>query len=504
MARRNHLDDFTRGRMIGKLEEGRTVTSVSAEYGINKSVVSRTWKAFQTTVEKRPTAVNKCHCSATLYSNGATSDAVYCGQMPSQRGLFAHRPERCLRLKVGHRRHCLQWCREHKNWTTDQWSHVLFTDERRFSTRSDSQRVLIWREIGTRFYSSNKERHRYGGPGVLVWGGIMLNGRTELHIFDRGSVTGDRYCEEVLLPHVRLFRGAISPDFIFMDYNDRPHRTLAVEELLESEDITRMDWPAYSPDLNPIEHLWDTLGRRITARLHHPENTQQLKQVLIEEWVLLPQEMLHQLVLRVNAQIAAFERAINTFCDRTCEICTKRCYPNQVTKCPLTETKTHLPNELGNKPVLLLCHHCKKHINSNKVRSPPKAYWNNLDLGLIPRQLQELCQVDIRLLTRIKPFIKIIKFDGLLGQYGFREQAILFAQDLSEVTEKLPNVLPGLNNNLDVIVVTETLENLNILRELSIDRSRVNRALKWLVAENELFKDVVINQESRMEESDYV
>ncbi|GFX24922.1 transposable element Tcb2 transposase [Trichonephila clavipes] len=49
MAGRNHLDDFTRGRMIGKLQEGRTVTSVPAEFGINKSVVSRAWKAFQTT-----------------------------------------------------------------------------------------------------------------------------------------------------------------------------------------------------------------------------------------------------------------------------------------------------------------------------------------------------------------------------------------------------------------------------------------------------------------------
>ncbi|GFV06981.1 transposable element Tc3 transposase [Trichonephila clavipes] len=98
----------------------------------------------------------------------------------------------------------------------------------------------------------------------------MLNGRTELHIFDRGSVTGNRQCEEVLLPHVCLFRGAIGPDFIFMDENARPHRTLAVEELLEREDITRMNWPAYSPDLNPIEHLWDALGRRFAARLHHP------------------------------------------------------------------------------------------------------------------------------------------------------------------------------------------------------------------------------------------
>ncbi|GFT52896.1 uncharacterized protein TNCV_1460041 [Trichonephila clavipes] len=49
MARRNHMDDFTRGRMIRKLEEGHAVTSVAAEFGINKSVVSRAWKAFQTT-----------------------------------------------------------------------------------------------------------------------------------------------------------------------------------------------------------------------------------------------------------------------------------------------------------------------------------------------------------------------------------------------------------------------------------------------------------------------
>ncbi|GFV39195.1 transposable element Tcb2 transposase [Trichonephila clavipes] len=238
--------------MIGKLEKGRTVTSVAAEFGINKSVGSRAWKAFQTTGEKRPTAVSKRHCSAT----GRQVSRFTVARRLHKGGIFARSPERCLPLKVDHQRHRLQWCREHKNWTTDQWSRVLLTDESRFSATSDSQSVLIWREIGTRFYTSNiKERHHYAGPGVLVWGGLMLNGRTELHIFDRGSVTGYRYCEEVLLPHVRLFRGAIGQDFIVMDDNARPHRALAVEELLESEDITRMDWPVYSPDLNPIEHV---------------------------------------------------------------------------------------------------------------------------------------------------------------------------------------------------------------------------------------------------------
>ncbi|GFY10991.1 transposable element Tcb2 transposase [Trichonephila clavipes] len=63
--------------------------------------------------------------------------------------------------------------------------------------------------------------------------------------------------------------------------------------------------------------MWDALGRRITARLHYPENTQQLKQMLIEEWALLPQEMLHQLVLsmrrRCEATIAVLDESRSFF-----------------------------------------------------------------------------------------------------------------------------------------------------------------------------------------------
>ncbi|KFM59886.1 hypothetical protein X975_08280, partial [Stegodyphus mimosarum] len=83
----------------------------------------------------------------------------------------------------------------------------------------------------------------------------MLNGRTELHVFDRCSVTGDHYWQEVILRLVCLFRGAIRADSVFIDDNARPHQTPAVQKLLESEDITRVDWPVYSDDLNPIEHV---------------------------------------------------------------------------------------------------------------------------------------------------------------------------------------------------------------------------------------------------------
>ncbi|GFX68435.1 transposable element Tcb2 transposase [Trichonephila clavipes] len=79
------------------------------------------------------------------------------------------------------------------------------------------------------------------GPEVVVWGGIMLNGWIELNVFDRCSETGDRNCKEVILPHVRLFRSAIGPDFIFMDDNTWPQQTADVQQLLECEDIARMD-----------------------------------------------------------------------------------------------------------------------------------------------------------------------------------------------------------------------------------------------------------------------
>ncbi|GFW11875.1 transposable element Tcb2 transposase [Trichonephila clavipes] len=147
-------------------------------------------------------------------------------------GLFSRRPVRCVPLTPAHRRRRSLWCREHWNWRDNEWGRVLFTDESRFSLSSDSHRILIWRVRGSRNHPSNIiERDRYGGRGVLVWGGIMLGSRTDLHIFDAGSVNGTRYCNEILLPYVRLFRGAMGLQFLFMDDNAPCHCTVAAEQL---------------------------------------------------------------------------------------------------------------------------------------------------------------------------------------------------------------------------------------------------------------------------------
>ncbi|GFV82411.1 transposable element Tc3 transposase [Trichonephila clavipes] len=173
----------------------------------------------------------------------------------------------------------------------------MFSDESRFSLQSDSSRNLIWRAPGTRYHQENTiERHRYGGAGWLVLRRIILGSRTDLHV-QSVTMTGHIYRDVILEQHVRLFRGAMGAEFLFMDDNARPHRANIVDECLQWEDINRMDWPAYSPDLNPIKHVWDMLGRRIAARQLSPTCLPELRRALLDEWCNIPLDQIDNLIL---------------------------------------------------------------------------------------------------------------------------------------------------------------------------------------------------------------
>ncbi|GFT01462.1 transposable element Tc3 transposase [Trichonephila clavipes] len=130
----------------------------------------------------------------------------------------------------------------------------------------------------------------------MVWVGIMMDGRTDHHFFDTGSVTAQRYRDEVLEPYVRLFRGAVGPDFILMDDNAPCHRAVLIDDFLETENIQCMSWPANSPDLNPIEHVWDMFGRPIAALSHPPISITELKRALQEAWNRLSPQLIHHLI----------------------------------------------------------------------------------------------------------------------------------------------------------------------------------------------------------------
>ncbi|GFV48911.1 transposable element Tcb1 transposase [Trichonephila clavipes] len=286
---RRHLDVFTRGQIIGKLEEGRSGTSEAAEFGIANSIVSRLLRHFQTT----GTAIRGFSSSRPRGTTNSDDRNIFL-QARRNRRQTAEKSIDTRHRRLDDRFRVLPWP---KDCTVVVCLHDALYDESRFSLSSDSHRILIWRERGIRNHTSNIiESDRYGVRGVLVWGGIMLGSRTDLHVFDAGSVNGTRYCNDILLPYIRLFRGAMGLQFLFMDDNAPYHRTVAAEQLLESEDIERMDWLARSPDVNPIEHVCDFLGRCLAARTLPPVTIRDLRLALQDEWAALPQQLIDILI----------------------------------------------------------------------------------------------------------------------------------------------------------------------------------------------------------------
>ncbi|GFV01480.1 transposable element Tcb2 transposase [Trichonephila clavipes] len=183
-------------------------------------------------------------------------------------GLYARRPVVCVPLTRQHRTARLQWCREHHSWTEQDWACVLFSDESRFSLSSDCRRQLIWRESGTAYRPENiQEKDQYPTCSIMVWAGIMINGRTALHVVANGTMKGQRYIDEGLLPHSRLFRGAVGDKFVFMDDNATCHRTLAVQGLSRQRG-------------------------QVAGRNYPPTNKNTLIRALTEEWDKLPQQLL--------------------------------------------------------------------------------------------------------------------------------------------------------------------------------------------------------------------
>ncbi|GFW00751.1 transposable element Tcb1 transposase [Trichonephila clavipes] len=252
---RRHLDAFTRGRIIGKLEDSRSMTSVAVEFGIAHSIVSRLWRQFQTTgtairgfSSGRPRGTTPADdryivlqarrnrrqtageiARHTTQATGRRISRLTVARRQHGGGLFARRPVRCVPLTPAHRRRRSLWCREHRNRRDNEWGRVLFTDETRFSLSSDSHRILIWRERGSRNHPSN--------------------------IIERD-------------------RGAMGLQFHFMDDNAPCHHTVAAEQLLES--------------------------RRLAARTLPPVTIRELRLALQDEWAAMPEQLNDTLILSIG------------------------------------------------------------------------------------------------------------------------------------------------------------------------------------------------------------
>ena len=332
MVRLSNLD---KARAIGQLEAGVPQRQVAATFGVSEGMISKLKAKFRETgdVKDRPrsgrprkttaeedrfitrASLRNRRLSATdLQARYArrygrrVSDQLIRNRLHAA-NLRARKPAKKPKMTALHRLARLRFCRQHRQWNLNQWRNVMFSDESRFCLRSLDGRVKVWRRRGERFADCCINRvTAFGGGSVMVWGGISMTGKTRLVVIV-GNLNAMNYRDDILEPVAVPFLNNIGPNAILQDDNARPHRARIINDYLQDEGIERMQWPAVSPDLNPIEHLWDQLGRAVRARVTEATTLADLRRFLVEEWDAIPQVRITRLVSSMRRRCQAVAAA---------------------------------------------------------------------------------------------------------------------------------------------------------------------------------------------------
>lgn len=240
---------------------------------------------------------------ADVHGTLVSSDTVL--RRLRQHNLTSHVPATGPLLDAGHRRQRLEFARAHADWNTNNWQNVLFTDESRFTRYSPDGRQRVWRRPGERYSQCCfSPRVKFGGGGMMVWGGISLEARTDL-IKLQGGINADKYIRQCLEEHVIPYSHFIGEHFKLMQDNAPSHRARITRQYLNDVGVQVLDWPSRSPDLNPIEHIWDILGRRVRQNYGEFQTLEALAQALTNEWQQIPQDAVAILIQSMPERMRA-------------------------------------------------------------------------------------------------------------------------------------------------------------------------------------------------------
>lgn len=330
-------------QVVALIEAGQNQSQVARQLNLSRYAVRRVYQRYQQTGgysrrpgtgRKRATTQRDDRFLVNTSLRNRRLNAVQLGQQLqevrevevsrwtvrrrlAEGGLTAHRPATGPKLTPAHRQARLQFARNHVNWTMDQWQAVLFSDECRMCLHGNDGRGRVYRRSSERFAQCCiSERVSYGGGSCMFWGGISLEAKTELVFITgpdtnrrSGGLTSQRYIEEILEEHVVPFSGFIGDNFVFMQDNARPHTAAIVRQYLEEVEVPVMAWPARSPDLNPIEHLWDELKKRVRGRNAAPTSLRELQTAIKEEWDRVPQDFVKKLISSMKHRMEAVIQA---------------------------------------------------------------------------------------------------------------------------------------------------------------------------------------------------
>ena len=209
-------------------------------------------------------------------------------------GLNGRRPVKKPLISLKNKQHRLEWAKERVGWTAEQWRKVLWSDESKFNLFGNDGIQYVRRPVGTRYdvqYQLPTVKH--GGGSVMVWGAFhagkigplyRIHGKMDRFVFKN-------ILKNVLVPFIKQ---GMPRGWMFQQDNAPKDTAGICKDFIATKNIRLLEWPSQSPDLNPVEHLWEELARR--CRVIHATNADEKFLLLQQKWSEIPIETLENLV----------------------------------------------------------------------------------------------------------------------------------------------------------------------------------------------------------------
>ncbi len=220
--------------------------------------------------------------------------------------VFRKRATKPLLNQRQHQKH-LTWAVEKKNWTVAQWSKVLFSDESKFCISFGNQGPRVWRKSGEAQNPCCLKFSVKFPQSVMIWAAMSSDGVGPL-CFLKSTVNAAIYqeiLEHFMLPSADKLYG--DADFILQQDLAPAHTAKATKSWFNDHGVTVLDWPANSPDLNPIENLSGIVKSKM--RDTRPNNADYLKATVKETWASIPPQQCHKLITSMPRWIEAVIKA---------------------------------------------------------------------------------------------------------------------------------------------------------------------------------------------------
>ncbi len=209
------------------------------------------------------------------------------------------RPRRKPFLKPEHKYRRRVWCLAEKRGKRD-WNKVCWSDEVTFEIGADSSIFYVTRGPREEYLDKNlKPSFKSGRMSVGVWSCYCGEEMGPLVIIEKGGrMTAKRYIETLkkhFIPFYKRMRQKYGPDVVMQEDNAPWHTAKVVRAFLDKQGVNRLQWPAQSPDLSPIENLWKQIKIIISKRRHRVKNIGMMERALEEVWPTIKAETLRTL-----------------------------------------------------------------------------------------------------------------------------------------------------------------------------------------------------------------